>query len=113
MKKRFYHYKGYVIKKMLIGIMIIASHHYLKPNELKEVLKKDTVLIIIQNKMIIGSIRAHISNRTCYIGRVIVHPLHQNKGVGSILINEIEKIFNSLIDLNYSQALRMKKTIFL
>jgi ribosomal protein S18 acetylase RimI-like enzyme len=43
---------------------------------------------------IIGSVRAYSKEGTCYIGRLIVHPDFQNRGIGTRLMDEIEKIFN-------------------
>jgi phage replication-related protein YjqB (UPF0714/DUF867 family)/N-acetylglutamate synthase-like GNAT family acetyltransferase len=43
---------------------------------------------------IIGSVRAYTKEKTCYVGRLIVHPDFQNQGIGTKLMNEIEKIFN-------------------
>jgi len=43
---------------------------------------------------IIGSVRAYAKGDTCYIGRLIVHPEFQNRGIGTKLMSEIEKIFN-------------------
>ena len=40
-----------------------------------------------------GSVRAHLEQGTCYIGRLIVHPAHQNLGLGSQLMNKIEGCF--------------------
>ncbi len=40
-----------------------------------------------------GSVRAHLEQGTCYIGRLIVHPAHQNLGLGSNLMSEIEGYF--------------------
>ena len=42
---------------------------------------------------IIGSVRAYESEGTCCIGRLIVHPDFQNQGVGTRLLNEIERAF--------------------
>jgi ribosomal protein S18 acetylase RimI-like enzyme len=39
---------------------------------------------------IIGSVRGYVQGRTCYIGRLIVHPDFQNRGIGSLLMEEIE-----------------------
>ncbi|HEY9707962.1 MAG TPA: GNAT family N-acetyltransferase, partial [Oculatellaceae cyanobacterium] len=33
---------------------------------------------------------------TCFIGRLMVHPDFQNQGIGTKLINEIEKRFNQV-----------------
>ena len=43
---------------------------------------------------IIGSVRAYAQGTTCYIGRLIVQPDFQNRGIGKKLMYEIEKIFN-------------------
>ncbi len=42
---------------------------------------------------IIGSVRGHLNEGTCFIGRLIVHPDFQNRGIGTRLLNEIERIF--------------------
>jgi GNAT superfamily N-acetyltransferase len=40
-----------------------------------------------------GSVRAHLKDGTCYIGRLIVHPAYQNLGLGTQLMNKIEGCF--------------------
>ncbi|HIE32132.1 MAG TPA: GNAT family N-acetyltransferase [Methanosarcinales archaeon] len=42
---------------------------------------------------IIGSVRACMHQETCMIGRLIVHPDFQNQGIGTMLMNEIERCF--------------------
>ncbi len=42
---------------------------------------------------IIGSVRAHSTGTTCYIGKLIVHPAHQSKGLGQKLMKAIESSF--------------------
>lgn len=42
---------------------------------------------------IVGSVRAYQEGNTCYIGRLIVHPEHQNRGLGTRLLREIEAAF--------------------
>ena len=39
---------------------------------------------------IIGSVRAYKKDDTVYIGKLIVHPEHQKKGIGTALLHEIE-----------------------
>ena len=42
---------------------------------------------------IIGSVRAHEDGGTVYIGKLMVHPDHQKKGYGSLLLTRIEECF--------------------
>lgn len=42
---------------------------------------------------IVGSIRGYCSNGTVYIGKLMVHPDMQNQGIGTKLLNSIEKEF--------------------
>jgi ribosomal protein S18 acetylase RimI-like enzyme len=43
---------------------------------------------------IIGSVRAFLSQGTCHIGRLVVHPDFQNRGIGTQLMGEIEACFD-------------------
>jgi ribosomal protein S18 acetylase RimI-like enzyme len=47
---------------------------------------------LIRNK-IVGSVRAYADKKTCYLNKLIVLPDYQNKGIGTKLMNEIEKQF--------------------
>jgi ribosomal protein S18 acetylase RimI-like enzyme len=42
---------------------------------------------------IVGSVRGYMENDTCYIGRLIVHPDFQKRGIGTQLMKEIEEHF--------------------
>lgn len=59
--------------------------------EIEEDLETKLILKVSDNSKIIGSARAFENNGTCFIGRVIVHPNYQNKGLGKKLMQAIEK----------------------
>ena len=46
---------------------------------------------IDEKNSIIGSVRAYIDNGVAYIGKLIVHPKKQGKGIGAKLLLEIEQ----------------------
>lgn len=46
-----------------------------------------------QDERILGSVRACLKKDTCHIGKLIVHPDHQNKGMGTQLLTAIENQF--------------------
>ena len=43
--------------------------------------------------VVVGSVRGYLTYGTCYIGRLIVHPRLQRRGLGAGLMREIEKHF--------------------
>jgi ribosomal protein S18 acetylase RimI-like enzyme len=61
---------------------------------LEEDFKNQLFLKAVLGGRSIGSVRACSKERTCYIGRLIVHPDFQNRGIGTRLMNDIERIFN-------------------
>ena len=52
--------------------------------------QKGVVLKAVQDGKIIGSVRAYADGDTVYIGKLIVHPDHQGKGLGKRLLAKIE-----------------------
>lgn len=64
-------------------------------DEIKEEYKTNVFIKYVDKNQIIGSVRGlMIDSKTCYIGRLIVHPDYQNQGIGTRLMNKIEEIFN-------------------
>jgi GNAT superfamily N-acetyltransferase len=51
------------------------------------------ILKVVEAGRIVGSLRAFEKNGTVYIGRVIVHPEFQNRGLGKKLMLDIETRF--------------------
>ena len=47
----------------------------------------------VENDEIIGSVRVRFSDNTLYIGRMIVSPAHQNKGIGTTLLHAAEALY--------------------
>lgn len=62
---------------------------------LNEVRKEfqDGIFLAAEDKQgnIIGSVRGHEKNGTLFVGKLMVHPLFRNRGIGSRLLGEIEK----------------------
>ncbi len=59
-------------------------------NQLSSLFSSHVFLKATVNSRIIGSVRANINNGSCHIGRLIVDPQYQNRGVGTALLVEIE-----------------------
>lgn len=51
------------------------------------------VLKTVVNGKIIGSVRGWVTDGTAHIGRVLVHPYFQRRGIGRRLIEEIQKAY--------------------
>jgi len=61
--------------------------------ELEDEFNHSVILKAEDQSKIIGSVRAYEKNSICYIGKVIVHPDHQNKGIGKKMMIGIESRF--------------------
>ena len=60
---------------------------------------------------ILGSVRAFEKQNVCYIGRLIVHPEHQNKGIGKSLMYHIEELFNGCKTYSLFTAKRVPRNL--
>lgn len=47
----------------------------------------------VTNGEIVGSVRGYENHGTCFIGRLIVHPRHQNRGIGTLLMQAMEQAY--------------------
>jgi ribosomal protein S18 acetylase RimI-like enzyme len=82
-----------------------------------EEIKKDFgiqfLLKAAMDEKIIASVRAHTKEGTCYIGRLIVHPDFQNRGIGTKLMYEIEKIFSTCQRFELFTGARSERNLYL
>ncbi len=65
------------------------------------------------NGKITGSVRGYLKEETCYIGKLIVHPEYQNRGIGTRLIKGIEELFNSALRFELFTGFRSEKNLYL
>ncbi len=62
--------------------------------EIKLDFEKQIILKAVIGVQLVGSVRAFTDGDTCYVGRLFVHPEHQNKGIGMAMMQEIETVFH-------------------
>jgi chorismate mutase-like protein len=62
--------------------------------EMHEDVRRYSILKATLDGRIVGSVRARMIGVTCHIGRVIVEPIYQGKGYGSVLMQAIEARFS-------------------
>jgi len=58
--------------------------------DLKGEFKSRDVFKTVRGKGLVGSVRTIVSDGTCYVGKLIVHPAYRNQGIGSALMNHVE-----------------------
>ncbi len=64
--------------------------------ELQNEAKKCIVLKVVEDRKIVGSVRAYEKDGTCYIGKLTVDPDYLNRGIGKKLMGAIEKCFKGV-----------------
>jgi len=61
--------------------------------EFSDLRKAEIILKIVQDRRIVGTVRAYEKDGTCYIGRLAVHPDYQRQGLGIRLMQAIESCY--------------------
>lgn len=80
--------------------------------EIQDEFKNNVILKAENVSKIIGSVRAYEKNGICYIGRLIVHPDFQNKGVGAKLMAAIESSFPTASKYELFTGYKDKKNLY-
>jgi ribosomal protein S18 acetylase RimI-like enzyme len=84
-----------------------------KLSDIQKEFESNIILKAVENGEIIGSVRAYEEGDTCHIGKVIVRPDFQNKGIGSKLLADIEKTFSHCRRYELFTGLKSGKNIYL
>ncbi len=74
---------------------------------------RGVILKAVDGDKIIGSVRAYEDGGACHIGKVIVHPEYQNRGIGKRLMGEIEKYFPNVLKYELFTGYKDEKNICL
>ncbi len=82
-------------------------------DNLREEFSRRIVLKVTHEGRIIGSVRAHLEGGTCHIGKLMVHPDHRNRGVGKMLMGEVEGKFENAARFELFTGHKSEKNISL
>jgi len=81
--------------------------------EMRKDFEKQVFLKASIDGRIIGSVRAHLKEGTCFIGRLIVHPEFQKRGIGTQLMHEIEKYYSKTLRFELFTGHKSDRNIYL
>jgi ribosomal protein S18 acetylase RimI-like enzyme len=78
---------------------VIYNNYYIQPltqtiEELEKEFETQLILKALLDETIVGSVRAYEEEKSCKIGKLIVHPSFQGQGIGTKIMEEIELLFD-------------------
>lgn len=82
-------------------------------DSIKDEYNYSVILKAVLNHEIIGSVRGYKKDNTCYIGKVIVKPQHQNKGLGKKLLSSIEDYFSGCEFYELFTGFKSEKNLYI
>lgn len=62
---------------------------------------------------LVGSVRGHLLEKTCFIGRLIVHPDFENRGIGTLLLTTIERNFDQAERFELFNGYKSERNLYL
>ena len=80
---------------------------------MRDDLRKQTCLKASAEGRIVGSVRGHLREGTCFVGRLIVHPDYQNQGIGTRLLHEIQRVFDQAERFELFTGHRSERNLYL
>jgi len=81
--------------------------------EIKTQFEDHIFIKALSEGVIVGSVRGHLKEKTCYIGKLIVHSNYQNQGIGKNLMSQIELVFNNSLKYELFTGSKSRKNIYL
>jgi ribosomal protein S18 acetylase RimI-like enzyme len=84
-----------------------------KLEELEEEFTQKLILVAIIDNSLVGSVRIQVKDGIGYIGKLIVAPEKQNKGIGRKLMEEAEKHCTTVSEIQLFTGEKSEKNIHL
>ena len=81
--------------------------------EIRADFEKQVFHMVSTDGRIVGSVRAYEQGGTCFVGRLIVHPNFQNRGIGTKLLNQVEETFDDVERFELFTGSRSEKNLYL
>jgi ribosomal protein S18 acetylase RimI-like enzyme len=81
--------------------------------EIRADFEERVCLKVSSGERIVGSVRAYTREGTCFVGRLIVHPDSQNRGIGTRLLEKIETVFGDAERFELFTGSRSEKNLYL
>jgi ribosomal protein S18 acetylase RimI-like enzyme len=81
--------------------------------EIRADFERQVFLKVSADRKIVGSVRAYEQGGTCFVGRLIVHPDFQNRGIGTRLLNGVEETFDDAERFELFTGSRSEKNLYL
>lgn len=103
---------AYLSEAKILDDYTIAPLHQSLEDLLAE-LDQQVFLTATDDNAVVGSVRCRLDKGTCFIGRLIVRPSHQNRGIGRRLLKAAEERFPQAERYELFTSRKSKKNLYL